>query len=139
MERSPDVADGLTAFYEAFNTADAAEFGRVIADTDGVQVVGTAPDEGHNDRADWLRTYEQGIAAMGLKLESGGEARAFANGDAGYAFDTPSFVLPDGARLNTRLTAVMEREGGAWKMVHAHFSVGVPDEEAIERPEGSAG
>jgi hypothetical protein len=48
------------------------------------------------------------------------------------ALDKPSFVLPNGARLPTRLTAVLHQEEGEWKVVHLHFSVGVPDEHAIE-------
>lgn len=38
--------------------------------------------------------------------------------------DRPSFVLPDGSRLPTRLTAVLHSEQNEWKIVHLHFSVG---------------
>ena len=34
--------------------------------------------------------------------------------------------------VRTRLTAVFHREDDAWKMVHMHVSVGVPDEEVGE-------
>jgi len=34
--------------------------------------------------------------------------------------------------MQTRVTAVLRREGEAWRIVHAHFSVGVPDEEVVE-------
>jgi hypothetical protein len=30
------------------------------------------------------------------------------------------------------MTAVLRNESGDWRLVHAHFSVGVPDEQAIE-------
>lgn len=40
-------------------------------------------------------------------------------------------MFPDGSRLATRLTAVLRREGDDWKVVHLHFSVGVPDEQAM--------
>jgi ketosteroid isomerase-like protein len=42
------------------------------------------------------------------------------------------FFFPDGSAMKTRLTAVLRREEGAWKLVHLHVSVGVPDEEVIE-------
>jgi hypothetical protein len=45
--------------------------------------------------------------------------------------DEPRFVLPDGSAYRTRLTAVVHREDGRWKIVHMHWSVGVPDEEVI--------
>jgi hypothetical protein len=52
----------------------------------------------------------------------------------GFALDTPAFVFPDGSTLPTRLTAVLRSEDGEWKIVHLHFSVGVPDEEAVQPP-----
>jgi hypothetical protein len=48
-------------------------------------------------------------------------------------------VLAGGGRLRTRLTAVLTDQGEGWKMVHAHFSVGVPDEDAVEMPKGADG
>lgn len=54
----------------------------------------------------------------------------------GYATDTPRFVLPDGSFIPTRLTGVLHQEAGAWKVVHLHFSVGVPDEDAVQPPPG---
>jgi hypothetical protein len=50
----------------------------------------------------------------------------------GWLADQPTFVLPDGSSFETRLTAVVRKEDGQWKLVHAHFSVGVPDEEVME-------
>jgi ketosteroid isomerase-like protein len=40
--------------------------------------------------------------------------------------------MPDGSAIKTRVTAVLRRDDGTWKLVHAHFSVGVPDEEVVE-------
>lgn len=33
--------------------------------------------------------------------------------------------------IKPRVTSVWRQEGEAWKLVHAHFSVGVPDEEVV--------
>lgn len=46
--------------------------------------------------------------------------------------DEPSFVFPDGSRLGMRMTLIYRREDDAWKMLHMHASIGVPDEEAQE-------
>ena len=67
----------------------------------------------------------------GLRVEAG-DLRAWEEGSVGWLSDTPSFVLPDGTAIRTRTTAVMRREDGDWKLVQAHVSVGVPDEEVIE-------
>jgi ketosteroid isomerase-like protein len=134
MRTSAEVTAGLQAFYEAFNTHDVARVEERMAHGDGVSVIGSAPGEGHDDRAGWLHAYETGIAAAGFTLEGGDAPKGFADdeGDAGYATDTPSFVMPDGSRLPTRLTAVLVNEAGEWKVAHMHFSVGVPDEDAVQ-------
>ena len=41
-------------------------------------------------------------------------------------------------RLRTRLTAVLRQDHDEWKIVHLHFSVGVPDEQAVELAEGAS-
>ena len=134
MEESTAVSDGIKRFYEAFSTGDPAEFAEVIAHGPGVSVIGSGPDEGHDDRADWISTYESGIAEAGIKLE-GSDPSGYEEGTVGWGVDHPAFVLPDGSRLPTRLTAVLHKADGDWKIVHLHFSVGVPDEEAIQPPE----
>jgi SnoaL-like domain len=67
--------------------------------------------------------------------------------------DQPTFYFPDGSSMRTRLTSVMRQEDSAWRLLHMHVSVGVPDEEVAglqrrwsstwcsegpERPQGPA-
>ena len=131
MERSPEVVAGLAAFYAALNSQDVEQFSARLADGDGVSVIGTAPGEGHDSRDDWIATYRVGIGEFVLRLEGGDSPVGYRSGDVGFAIDRPTFVLP-GGRLPARLTAVLAEQDGEWRMVHAHFSVGVPDEEALE-------
>jgi hypothetical protein len=133
VERSDEVRAGILRFYERFSRGDPDAFAAGLATVDGVSVIGTAPEEGHADRDDWIAAYRDGIAAAGLRLE-GDDPRGYEEGSVGWGVDRPRFVLPDGSTLPTRLTAVLRREGGDWKVVHLHFSVGVPDEEAIQPP-----
>jgi ketosteroid isomerase-like protein len=133
MHASEAVRQGILGFYERFSAGDPDGFAAGLADTVGVSVIGSGPEEGHDAREDWIRTYREGIAAAGLRLE-GLDPRGYEEGTVGWGTDRPSFVLPDGSRLPTRLTAVLRREGDEWKVVHLHFSVGVPDEEAIVPP-----
>jgi adenylate cyclase len=53
-----------------------------------------------------------------------GELLAFECGDVGWTVDRPTIELAGGERFETRLTFVLHREDGAWKVVHAHTSVG---------------
>jgi hypothetical protein len=132
MERSGAVCDAILGFFEAFSSGDPQRFADALASVEGVSVIGSAPGEGHDDRESWIAAYRKGMAGgmAGTRLE-GGEPRGYEEGSLGWGVDTPSFVLPDGSRLSTRLTAVLRREDDRWKIVHLHFSVGVPDEEAV--------
>ncbi len=130
MDQSTEVALAIEAFYERFSSGDSARFAAGIADCSGVSVIGSGPGEGHGNRAEWLEVYAGGIAELGITLR-GTAPTGYAEGDLGFGTDTPSFVLPDGSTLPTRLSAVLRAEDGEWKVVHLHFSVGVPDEQAI--------
>ena len=140
MDPSASVRDGILRFYERFSAGDPAGFAEAIAQTEGVSVIGTGPGEGHDDRDDWIATYEQMMAGemAGTRLE-GADPRAYEEGGLGWGVDEPQFVFPDGSRLPTRLTAVLRQEDGDWKVVHLHFSVGVPDEQAMELAAETAG
>jgi hypothetical protein len=139
MERSAGVRDGILRFYERFSTGEAAGFAEGIANAEGVSVIGTGPGEGHDDRDDWISTYGQMMQGemAGTRLE-GRDPRAYEEGSLGWGVDEPHFVFPDASRLPTRLTAVLRQDDGEWKVVHLHFSVGVPDEQAMQLTAGSA-
>lgn len=139
MQQSDGVRNGLLRFYERFSGGDAARFADVIAQADGVSVIGTGPGEGHDNRDDWISTYDEMMRSemAGTRLESG-DPRAYEEGAVGWAVDEPQFVFPDGSRLATRLTALLHEEQGDWKILHLHFSVGVPDEQAMELAATSA-
>jgi hypothetical protein len=72
-----------------------------------------------------------GFETEGVTLESR-SARGFDEGTLGWVVDEPRFGFPDGSAFDCRVTAIARREGDAWRLVHAHFSVGVPDEEVVE-------
>jgi len=139
MQRSANVRDGLLRFYARFSAGDAGEFARGLAQAEGVSVIGTGPGEGHEDRDDWISTYGRMMRGemAGTRLE-GRDPRAYEEGSLGWAVDEPQFVFADGSRLPTRVTGVLRQEDGEWKVVHLHFSVGVPDEQAMQLTAGSA-
>jgi len=139
MHSAPAVVEGLAAFYAAYSSHDPGRFSDALATGAGVSIIGTAPGEGQPDREAWIRGYSGSIPPVGLRLEGGLEPRGYADGKVGFAIDEPRFVLPDGRFVPTRLTAVLHREGRwklarGWKVVHLHFSVGVPDEDAFQGP-----
>ena len=91
-----------------------------------VMVIGSANEwiAGRNRLRGVFRLKNQG-------LEAGPNPIAYENGDVGWFVDQPDWVFADGSRMHSRFTVILQREGGSWKMVHWHLSMGVPDEEAV--------
>jgi SnoaL-like domain len=129
MQESPGARDALLGFYEAFSDAapgDVELFDRVFTREDDLLIVGSAFHE-------WVAGRESGKQAWGMEgvgLEAG-DPVAWEDGNIAWAADKPFFVVGD-MRAPIRLSAVMVKEDGAWKIQHGHFSVGVPDEVAFE-------
>jgi SnoaL-like domain len=71
-----------------------------------------------------------GFETEGVTLESR-SPRGYEEGSLGWVVDEPRFGFPDGPSFDCRVTAVVRREEAVWRIVHAHFSVGVPDDEAL--------
>jgi ketosteroid isomerase-like protein len=129
MRESVDVRRALLSFCEGISAGDVDSFDDLVS-RDAKLIIGTAPGE-------WVETRDRmrfGFEAEGLRLEAE-DPQAYEEGSLGWVVDRPTFVFPDGSAMQTRLTAVMRQEDGRWKLVHAHFSVGVPDDEVVQLQE----
>jgi SnoaL-like domain len=132
MKESDAVREALQTFYQRFSAHEPDGFADILATGEGVSVIGSAPGEGHTDRESWVSAYATSTAQTDVRLEGGMEPRAWQEGSVGFCVDQPRFVMADGSFLRTRLTGVLHQEGDDWKVVHLHFSVGVPDEAAMQ-------
>jgi hypothetical protein len=128
VEISNDVRDAMLRFMDRLSAGDVASFDSIVSADPATLVIGTAPGEWVTER-DRLRF---GFEAEGVGMAPGPNPTGYANGDSGFYVDEPTMSLPDGSQIRTRLTSVLQREDGAWKLVHMHVSVGVPDEEVVE-------
>jgi ketosteroid isomerase-like protein len=70
----------------------------------------------------------QALASQGGQFRPS-DAEAWAAGELGWIIDRPTVRLQDGREVQMRATIIYEREDGAWKMVHVHTSIGVPNTE----------
>ena len=128
MKTSADVSDSMLHFYDRLSAKDVDSFDSIISGDPATLVIGTAPGE-------WVTERHQlrfGFEAEGLAIEPGPRPSGWESGDTGWFVDEPTFVFPGAAgRMRTRLTSVLQREGGTWRIVHMHVSVGVPDDEVV--------
>ena len=128
MKESAEVRDALFEFYDRLSAGDVARFDDLVSSDEATLIIGTAPGEFVRER-DRLRF---GFEAEGMRLEGGKEAVGYEEGALGWVVDEPVMHYPDGTSVATRLTALLHKEDGRWKLLHGHYSVGVPDEEVGE-------
>ena len=130
MDRSTEVAQTLGLLYAAMSHACHDRFDGIVSPASDAMAIGT--DRWLADRETWRAAFP---SLRGISVESS-QPQGFRDGSFGWAVDRPVFVLPDGDRLPTRLTAVAREEHGGWRVVHIHISVQVPDEVATAEAEG---
>ena len=130
MEMSPDLNKVMLSYYEAVSNGDTAFMEQILATQADVVIIGTDPNEWWSDPAE-LTQVLKAQAEAGIKLVSG-DLRCHSEGTVGWTSDKASFVLPDGTELAFRFTTVFHREQGDWKMLQAHASIGVPNDEVIQ-------
>jgi ketosteroid isomerase-like protein len=136
VERSDAVLAAVERFCRQFSTADVEGFEASIARDADAFVIGT--QRWTSGRDEWLGNFrflvENGIVrpdGSGARVEPSA-LRAWADGSLGWAVGWTTFVFAPKERLPSRFTAVLRDEDGDWRLVHAHFSVAVPDEVALE-------
>lgn len=129
MQRAPELRDVAMRFYDALSRGDADLVERLTSRQAGLVFIGTDPNEWVEDVAG-IRRLVQAQAGVGVTVVPG-DALAYQEGSVGWVADRGSFRLRDGDAIPFRLTAVFRQEDGDWKLVQAHASVGVGNEEAI--------
>jgi hypothetical protein len=125
MQESTAVASAWLRFCEGVSNGAVEQFDDIVSQQANL-VIGTAPGEMITER-DRMRF---GFETEGVTLGSR-SARGYEEGSLGWVVDEPTFGFPDGTSFDCRVTAIARKEGELWKLVHAHFSVGVPDEEVV--------
>ncbi len=133
LQHAADLREAFLRFYQAFERGDANLALELMSREEGVLSIGTDPDEWWNDAATLERVYTAQLREMhdaGIRLQPG-DPQCYAEGNVGWCADRARFILPDGTEQMVRLTGVFHREGGEWKMVQSHASIGVRNQETI--------
>lgn len=95
----------------------------------GFLCIGTAPGEWFKGVAAFEQASRAAIAASGSGMPplENVEIEAYQEGTVGWGSERGTLRLPNGVALAIRGTFVVHQEGGQWKAVQAHTSVGIPD------------
>lgn len=106
-------------------------FDSLLSRQDGVLVIGTDPTEWWQDHDEIIRAYQ----GTGNADNSGEkphakikELNAFSEGSVGWVTGCKVYTLADGKDIPIRLTYILHHEDFGWKLVHIHYSIGIPNE-----------
>jgi ketosteroid isomerase-like protein len=129
METDDEVLHAYLRLIEAIQSGDASGISSMIADEPGVIFLGTDPEEWWRGAEEVAQAVEaQYEAAPGMKMRTG-DVAAYRRGDLGLVADRPTFVMADGTEQAARVTIAFRKDGDDWKVVQAHTSVAVPNQD----------
>ena len=99
---------------------------RLYSRQDGVIVIGSEPNDRYEGYESIIHFYKAASAVvMEIEIE---DLEAYYEGKFGWVVDNVLAKLPNGVEIPIRHTYIFNKENDGWKIVHAHISVGIPDE-----------
>lgn len=131
MQRSHELLDAYTHMFQDIQEGRITSANDFLSGSDEVSAIGTDPTEwwiGRENVAPILEAQFAGFRQLGATFNTS-NAEAWTDGDLGFVVDQPTVTLKDGRSVQMRATTILHKEGGRWKMMHPHFSIGVPNEQ----------
>ncbi len=132
MEESAEIRSVAMHYFDAISQGDLSYLERFISRDDSTLLIGTDPNE-------WWVGYDTIMGIWKAQFEAVGgsfpiratKLQAYRDGNVGWFAAQPVAHLPNGTEVPFRITTVVRKEAGEWKLVSSHGSFGVPNEEAI--------
>lgn len=136
MQPSPEIRDLVMRSLQWRAEQNVAAIMDVCSREPGFLCVGTQPSEWMTSLADTEAMVRAAVEGGSGRVPDDLVMEAYQEGTVGWAGYRWTLRLPNGASVILRETDVFHQEGDAWKLVHAHLSVGIPDEQvpSIARP-----
>src|SRR5262245_18931230 len=126
MAPSTEIQETVQEFCRRMLAGEAEAANDLISRDPALIFIGSA-GEWVDDQA----ALREGRLDPGEGLEPGPDPKAFANGDVGWYADNATWHFADGTSADMRMSAVLQRESEGWRIVHAHLSVAVPDDQCV--------
>jgi len=126
MAPSSEITSTMLEFYRRMLAGEADDANDLISRDPAIVFIGSAGE--WIDDQDVLRSGKQ---EPGEGVIPGPDPSGWERGDVGYFVDRPTWVFADGTKAEMRLSAVLQREAGGWRIVSVHQSVAVPDDQCV--------
>ncbi len=130
MIRSSEIETLILEWYQRIQAGDmvaAAE--SMLSNEQGFVAIGTDLTEWWEDRKDLIQAYTL-TSRLGPPKIDVQCIEAFQEGNVAWVADIVVFKRPNGATKTMRHTFVLHQEDSHWKVIHAHYSFGIPEENA---------
>ncbi len=131
MQQSSELQGLYLQSCEAMSSGDHAFFERHFSQNDGVLAIGTDPAEWWSGYATISKVFREQMQEAGGFQIVADSPEAYCEGPVGWVAGRPTLMLPDGAEVPLRLTAVFLKEKDAWKIVQWHFSSGISNTDLL--------
>ena len=119
-ERDPEVEQLVHDWLVARQTGDVAGISAPLGDYDGALAIGTEPGEWWSG-TDSFGDAHRGGGTFSATVE---HVEAHSEGNAAWAAARALVDFGEGDHVTVRLTLVLVRYGGDWRIVQSHASVG---------------
>src|SRR5712691_4556390 len=130
VEPSEELKNVMLRLYESFEAGDSEALAHRFSKAEGLVVIGTDAGEWHVHHQELIDVLRTQFAELGGWRWVAGDLETWHEGSVGWTVDRLTIHLSD-REVHTRVTTVFHLEHGEWKVVQWHFSVGIPNEEAL--------
>ena len=131
MAPSTELRAFILQWYDSISSGDMlGSVERLCSHEAGLLAVGSDPTE-------WWDCFDAVIGAYRATASKGGRAievddlRAYREGTVSWVADRVVLKMPNAVEVPLRHTFVFHQENGEWKIVHAHYSIGVTNEAIV--------
>jgi len=131
-----EVKARLAQLYAASTNGDLNAIDGLFSGDPHALLLGTDPTEvvtGHTNIVQFWQDIFQALGSLGYPnngglpiVAAGPPLQVDVHGAVAWVADQPTFQFAHGS-VPFRLTAVFHKEGGEWRIIQIHFSIGVPN------------
>ncbi len=130
MLQSPEIKALILDWYRRIEAGEmAASAEDMLSGEPGFVAIGTDAEEWMDDRQALIQAYGE-TSRLGPPQVDVRCIEAYQEGGMAWVADKVVMKRPNGVEKIMRHTFVLHQEGGTWKVVHAHYSFGIPEESA---------
>ena len=131
MKRSSELRELIIGYFESFTVGDPGWVDRHVLNGAELRLIGTGPDEWMDGAQGFSVFQQESAAATGALSAEVSDIEAYSEGDVGWGAALVRFTLPNGQSARSRFSVVFVVHDGTWKVVSAHNSIAVADEDAF--------